>query len=175
MTPKQQQRNRERARKQQERIQAQLKKAAGKGIEAATRFLAARVKETLSIPAPRKIVRAKPTAGKKLGAIIAYSATVPATPGAPPRLLSGRMRLGVTTKQLSPTVGIVGVHARANPSSKSPQGFNYPAFHETGEENGTGKLGDGEHPYLSVTAKKYRRELKKIASVALKLELKQSR
>ncbi len=47
--------------------------------------LVGRVKETLSVPAPRSRVRSR-------AGVVHYRATTPATPGAPPRKLSGRLR-----------------------------------------------------------------------------------
>jgi hypothetical protein len=48
------------------------------------------VKQTLSVPAPRKRVVAGPRSSAP--GTIYYRATTPATPGAPPRKLSGRLR-----------------------------------------------------------------------------------
>lgn len=161
-------RNRVAAEKLRKRIVEQTEKAAGKGVEAAVRFLAARVKETLSIAAPKKAVRGMPMPGKKLGPILYYRVTTPAFPGAPPRLVSGRMRLGVAHRMERPLLGIVGVHARGEPSNNYPGGFNYPKHHEVGD---TEELGKGEHPYLLPTVKKYRKELKRILKAELKAAL----
>lgn len=144
------QRNREAALKLKARIAQQLKRGAGKGVEAAVRFLAARVKETLSVPAPKVKL---PDGG--------YRATTKAVAGAPPRMLSGRMRQGVTHKMLSPILGAVGVHARAAPSKKHPAGFNYPKYHE-----------ENDHPYLKPTAEKYAKELKAIIGAEAKVEMR---
>lgn len=152
------QKNAEQARKLKERIALQLKKGAGKGVEAAVRFLESRIKETVSVPAP-----------KKLGANKVYRALTKATKGAPPRVLSGRLRQGVTHRMLSPIRGAVGVHARGLPSKKHPSGFNYPKHHEVDE---TEKLGTGEHPYLKPTVEKYKRELKVLVGAEVKTELK---
>lgn len=162
----------EQARKLKEKIAKQLKAGAGKGVEAGVRFLAARVKETLSVPAPKKAVRGAPLPGKKLGPILGYRVTAKATKDAPPRMVSGRMRQGVTHQMLSPIKGLVGVHARAVATKKHPAGFNYPKYLETGEESGEGKLGEGPHPYLKPTADKYRRELKKIIGTEAKVEMR---
>jgi hypothetical protein len=61
------------------------------GLKAAGVFLAARTREILSTPAPKK--RAK----SALGATH-FRAATRATPGAPPRLLTGRLRGSVTWK-----------------------------------------------------------------------------
>ena len=169
MNQKQRQKNREATRKMKERIAQQLKKGAGKGVEAAVRFLAARIKETVSVPAPKKAVRSTPAPGKKLGGVIAYRATAPATEGAPPRLLSGKLRQGVTHKMESPIKGLVGVHARSMPSKKHPAGFDYPKHLEAGPE---GELGDGDHPFILPTAKKYRRELRTIVGTEARVGMK---
>lgn len=161
-------RNRAAARKLMALIAAQLKRGAGKGVEAAVRFLAARVKETVSVPAPKVAVRGSPVPGKKLGPILGYRATTKAIKGAPPRVLSGRLRQGVTTRMLTPTIGLVGVHARSLPTPNNPGGFNYPKHHEAGSGGG---LGDGLHPFLKPTAEKYHAELKQIVGSEVKAEL----
>ena len=162
-------RNREAARKLKVKIAQRLKRGAGKGVEAAVRFLSARVKETLSVPAPRITIRAVPLPGKKLGAIVGYRAATRATKGAPPRKLSGRMRQGVTHKMYSSILGAVGVHARSEPSKRYPEGFNYPERHEMGDAK---RLGEGLHPYLLPTFNKYRKELRIIVGLEAKVELR---
>ena len=169
MNPKQAKKNHEAVRRMEENIAKQLKKGAGKGVEAAVRFLAARIKETVSVPAPKKAVRGVPMPGKKLGGIIAYRVTAPAVEGAPPRLLSGKLRQGVTHKMESPIKGLVGVHARAMPSRKHPAGFDYPKYLEAGAD---GELGDGEHPFILPTAKKYRRELRVIIGSEVRIGMR---
>lgn len=147
------------ARKLRAKIAQQLKRGAGRGVEAAVRFLVARIKETLAVPAPKTAIRGKALPGKKLGPIVGYQVTARATRGAPPRKVSGRMQQGTTHRMLTPTVGLVGVHAR------SPSGFNYPKHHETGPDGG---LGDGDHPFLKPTVDKYRKELRSILVAKLR-------
>jgi hypothetical protein len=155
------------------RIRVQVTRAAGRGVQAASRFLAGRIKEALSVPAPRRAVRASPLPGQKRGGILYYRATTPAIPGAPPRKLSGRLRTSVVATTLSPTAAAVGANARANPSRAYPRGFNYPKYHETGDQNrGGGALGEGPHPFIAPTATKYRRELAAIVGKPIKLALK---
>ena len=163
------QRNREATRKLKERIAKQLKKGAGKGVEAAVRFLAARIKEAVSVPAPKVAIRGPVIPGKKLGPILAYRTTTPAIKGAPPRMLSGKMRQGVTHQMLSPILGLVGVHARSEPTKKHPAGFNYPRHHEAGAD---GNLGDGDHPFIKPTADKYHKELKTIIGTEARVALR---
>ena len=163
-------RNAAAAKKLKEKIAKQLKRGAGKGVEAACRFLVARIKETLSVPAPRRALRGVPLPGKKLGPILKYISTARAVKGAPPRKLSGRLRQGVTHKMLSPILGMVGVHARSEPTKTRPEGFNYPNFHETGDEEG-GELGDGAHPFILPTVKKYQREIRIIIGKEARTEL----
>jgi hypothetical protein len=136
------------------RIAMQVSRAAAKGVDAAAIFLAARVKETLSVPAPRKKVVT--SAGD-----IEYRATVRAIPGAPPRKLSGKMRQSVTY-QLSaqrprgrgPASAVVGLKAR------SKRGVNYPRILEY-----------KGHPYLMKTARQYRRELTTIVGRSIKMRV----
>ena len=157
------------AKKLKERIALQLKRGAGKGLEAAIRFLAARIKETVSVPAPKKPIRGVPLPGKRLGPILGYRATAPAIKGAPPRVLSGRLRQGVTSKMLTPHIGLVGTHARSLPSKKYPGGFSYPKKHELGNTN---ELGEGDHPFILPTFERYRKELRVIVGTEVSMELK---
>jgi hypothetical protein len=147
------------------KIAKELKAGARKGVEAAVRFLASRIKETLNVPAPKRNVMAP-------GGGIAYRvATVAAIPGAPPRKLSGRLQASVTHKMLTPTVGIVGTGAR------SDKGFNYPAFHELGMvgrgKNRTfGRWGGGKHTFIKPTAEKYHKELRTIVGAEVRVQLR---
>lgn len=161
-------RNRRAAEKIKKRIADQLKRGAGKGVEAAVRFLSARIKEAVSVPAPKKAIRGVALPGKKLGPIVGYRATTPAVKGAPPRVVSNKLRSGVTHKMLTPQIGLVGVHARAEPSKKYPEGFNYPEHLET---SGDG-LGDGEHPFVGPTVDKFRKELRTIVGIEVRMELR---
>src|SRR4051812_1245627 len=68
-----------------QQIEAEVSRNIGRGLLAGAIFLTARVKEVLSVPAPRRRVLARSGA-------YYYRATTPATPGAPPRKLSGRLR-----------------------------------------------------------------------------------
>lgn len=132
------------------KIAAQVQKRAGAGVKAAAVFLAARVKEAVSVPAPRKRVV------NKLGDI-RYVATQRAIPGAPPRKLSGKLRQSVTyelpgvTDKLRASA-VVGVKAR------SRNGFNYP---KRLEKNG--------HAFLMPTVRKYRKDLAAIIGAKMKV------
>lgn len=86
------------------KIAAEVKRRASQGLKAATIFLSSRVKEILSVPAPRRLV--KPKHGAPY-----YRATTPATPGAPPRKLSGQLRRSIAWEmRQSDTVGRVGTN-----------------------------------------------------------------
>lgn len=74
-------------------IADEIRRSLGLGMKAAAMFLASRVKELISVPAPR--VRVLGKRGKSAG-IYYYRATEKATPGAPPRKLSGRLRAAQT-------------------------------------------------------------------------------
>lgn len=154
-------RNRRALQKRQERIARQLERGAGKGVEAAVRFLAARIKETVSVPAPKRAIRGVRLPGKRLGPIVGYRATTAAIKGAPPRVVTNKLRSGVTHKMLTPHVGLVGVHARSLPSKRYPGGFNYPRHHEL-----------NDHPFILPTVRRYRRELRTIVGSAVKFELR---
>ncbi len=147
--------NAERARRLAEKIAEQVRRGAGKGLNAGRIFLAARIKEMLSIPAPRKRV-------KTGGGDIYYRATAPAIPGAPPRKLSGKLRQSVTSEMRGQDRAVVGVSAR------SVKNFNYPLYHEV---KGQGQL-SGRHPFMLPTLAKYRAELKKILGRGISIALR---
>lgn len=75
-----------------EQIEQEVAASIGKGIRAAAIFLTARIKEELSVAAPRKAVVG--SRGLRAG-VRYYRATTPATKGAPPRKLSGRLRSSI--------------------------------------------------------------------------------
>jgi phage gpG-like protein len=79
----------------------ELRRRAVRAVTAGSVVLASRVKETLSVPAPRKRVLSR-------RGVYYYRATTPATPGAPPRKLSGRLRASVTRQTLDTPDGPVG-------------------------------------------------------------------
>ena len=86
------------------KVAAEVKRRAGQGLKAATIFLPSRIKEILSVPAPRVLVK------PKFGAPY-YRATTPATPGAPPRKLSGQLRRSIAWEmRQADTVGRVGTN-----------------------------------------------------------------
>ena len=79
-------------------VEEKIMKLAGRGLEVATIHLLNRVRQTLSVPAPRKM--------NKLGR---YRATVKATPGDPPRKLSGDLRRSQNYQMMrAKTIGRVG-------------------------------------------------------------------
>lgn len=138
-----------------ERIAAAVKRGAGKGLAAAGLFLVARIKEALSVPAPKR--RVVSHAGE-----IYYRATAPAVKGAPPRKVSGVMQRSVTLVKRGEDV-IISVPA------KGEKGFSYPRYHEV---KTPGQAGSGLHPYARVTARKYARELATIAGGAIAAEVR---
>ena len=154
------------------RIVVQIQKSAGKGVQAASRFLASRLKEAVSEPAPRKAVRAAPIGNQKKGGILYYRAATRATLGAAPRKLSGRLRTSIVALTLTPTSALVGASARGMPSRKHQNGFPYPLFLETGKQGSAGaKLGEGSHPFVKPTVNKYKGELRAIVGKPLRVAL----
>ena len=151
--------------KLKERIAKELKAGANKGAEAAIRFLAARTRETLNVPAPKRIVR------DAQGGILYHVATTPAIKGAPPRKLSGRMQKSVKTMMLTPFVAVMGLSARADKvrGSNDEDGFNYPKFHELGKDE---RWGGGKHQFIRPTVIKWRKELERILGAAVRMVLK---
>jgi hypothetical protein len=82
-------------------LDAEAQRIAGRGLRAAASHLANCFKEVLSVPAPRRRVQSR--TGE-----VYYRATTPASPGAPPRKLSGRLRAAQTRQTVSPTRERVG-------------------------------------------------------------------
>ncbi len=136
-------------------IRAQVKTGVGKGILAAASFLTSRVKEVVSVPAPKRPIRL-PSVGKKKGAIIGYRAKTKATPGAPPRVVSGQLRRKLSYHQLSPMQAAVGTNA------KSKSGHPYPRTLELSPQM--------NHPFIKPTFEKYKKELVKIIDEKVLLE-----
>ncbi len=145
--------NEERAKRLAERIKQEAIRSAGKGAKAATIFLYSRVKETLNVRAPRKLVHG--VRGDH------YVATTPATPGAPMRRVSGDAQRSLFWNGVGPNTYVIGITA------KSPSGFSYPKYHELQEEESPGS---GQHQSIVPTVKRYQKELANIASVPVVLE-----
>ena len=158
----------EQARKLAEKITQQIQRGAGKGVDAARVFLTARIKEELSIPAPRKAIRGAPAGGKK-GPILGYRATTRATKGAPPRKLSGRLRSSVFSRMANVLTAVIGVNARGEPSASYPLGFPYGRHHEVRDP---AHPSSGQHPYIRVTAQKWMGALQTIIGGGVKISLR---
>jgi len=125
------------------KVMADIKKSASRGTEAAAIFLVNALKKTLSIPAPRIAVVG--VRGVRKG-IRYYRATTRATPGAPPRKLSGDMR-GSITYRMSGEKAWVGTNLTP-----------YPEVHEK-----------GDHPWFRKTAELVRKELGAIIGKTVKI------
>lgn len=81
-------------------VEAKIQALAGRGLQAATIHLSNRVKQALSVAAPRR----RTLSGR-------YVATEPASPGAPPRKLSGQLRRSIAWQMYKlNTVGRVGTN-----------------------------------------------------------------
>ncbi len=143
--------NEERAERLAAHIKEQAKKGVGKGIVTARAFLLGRLKETLSVPAPRKRVTGK-------GGEIYYRATTPAIPGAPPRKLSARLIASLAARVEGNSI-VIGSNARGFPSIKNPVGYLYGKHHEIVDP---GRSSSGKHQWIRPTVKQYRHELQAI-------------
>lgn len=126
------------SRKMLQEIERKLQKAAKLARTKARVFLAAKIKEVLNEPAPKR----KSRSGR-------WYATVPATPGAPPRKLTGRLQKSVTSYD-SGDLAVIAVTAR------SDNNFNYPKYHELQEAT---MPGSGQHPFLQPTVEQNRQEV----------------
>jgi phage gpG-like protein len=111
----------------------EVKRLAGRGVAAAAYFYAARVKEVLSVPAPRRNYITR----KKVKRVVA---STPATPGAPPRKLTGRLRGSIAT-----LVQDGGKRARVGTN------VIYARRHEL-----------GTHPFLMPTLRKHLKDIQRI-------------
>lgn len=81
-------------------VEHKIAQLAGRGLQAATIHLTNRVRQAVSVPAPRRRT--------KMGR---YVATTPASPGAPPRKLSGHLRRSIAWQMFKAgTVGRVGTN-----------------------------------------------------------------
>lgn len=148
------------------KIRDQVDRMAGRGLNAARIFMAGRIKETLSVPAPRRAVRLPVQPGQRKGAISHYVAVTPATVGAPPRKLSSRLRTSVTSMMVTPKTAVVGTNARANPTRKYPRGFKYDKYHELEQ---AGMPGSGQHKFIAPTVAQYKRDAALICGRAIRL------
>jgi|SRR6185312_6289853 len=139
------------------RIADQVMRSAGKGTKAAAIFFAARLKEVVSVPAPRK------RSVSRLGDI-SYRAKVRAIHGAPPRKLSGKLRQSITYAIHQPGGGVQGsgnkprkLFGKLQPTAvvgvkaRSPRGFNYPKALES-----------DHHKFVVPTLRRYRKDLVRI-------------
>ena len=139
------------------RIAMQVSAKASTGVKNAAIFLAARLKEAVSEPAPRKRVVTR------LGDIY-YRATVRAIAGAPPRKLSGKLRQSITYAMIgqgmppNPRGRATGQSAVVGVKARSPKGHNYP---KTLEHRG--------HPFMAPTVRKYRADLVRIVGRPLRV------
>lgn len=145
-----------------DKIAKQILRGAGKGINAGRIFLAARIKETLSVPAPRKKIWDK-------HGNFEWVATTAATPGAPPRKVSGKLRSSVWSIMLSETEAMVGANARSKPKTRWPQGFPYPIYHEVKDPS---HPKSGQHTFVIPTFSKWKAALEIIIGAEVNIVLK---
>lgn len=145
------------------KIVKEVKNSAGLGLNAARFFLVARLKETLSVPAPRRLVR------HPLGSY--YVATTRATPLAPPRKLSGRARNSITSEMKGQWVAVVGTNVVSDPfrsrSTKYPKGFPYMKYHELASMGSRG----GRHKWIEPTVVKYMKDLETIIGRSVRFNI----
>lgn len=72
-------------------------------------YLESKLKEILNVPAPRRVAIAGPRSRHVPPGTRYFVATTPATPGAPPRKVSGFLQSHVTRKQIDENTWQVGV------------------------------------------------------------------
>lgn len=126
-----------------QQVQAEAERLAGRGVHAAARLYGNLVRQTLSVPAPRRRVISGPRS--RHPGTIYYVATTPATPGAPPRKLSGRLRASIGVDFDAPNnVARVGTNVK------------YGRVHEL-----------GNHPWLVPTLRNNLAALEKVAGQGL--------
>lgn len=120
-------------------LRAEIDRLAGKGLRAAAIFLKSRVRELLSTPAPRKRVLGQRGA---VAGIVYYRALTAASPGAPPRKLSGRLRASITCQ-----ISADGLRARVGSNAAQARRLEF----------------DG-HPYLIPAYRRWKDTLARIVS-----------
>jgi len=154
-----------------EEVEAEVNRNLARGLKAAAIFLTGRVKESLSVPAPRVRV-ALP------GRPEFYAATAPNTPGAPARKLSGRLRQTITYEvkegltESAARVGTNLVYSRA-----VELGYRFPrprlvqVWYGSTQENLRGRWirvkGIPPHPYLTYSLAKNQAALGRIIEGAV--------
>jgi len=148
------------------RFSTDVRKIAGRGLGAAALHLTNRIKQVISVPAPRKIVkftkmvpvmkkqklgktgRFKYVAAMKKVTTKRIVAATPATPGAPPRKLTGKLRQSIAWQWMKrDTVARVGTN------------IEYAAPLEFGPKKFRGKSSGKAHPFISVTLQRAKGEL----------------
>ena len=154
MTSKQQQ-----AEKLAKQILQKVNKGLERGMDKVRYMLVAKIKQTLSVPAPREKVR--PKSGPPY-----WRATTRAGKGAPPRLLSGALRRSVESARSNYQIEITA-SARSRPSKRYPRGIPYGKIHEAG------RYGDKEglHPFVVPAIKANMREVKKVLGQEVRIEV----
>lgn len=88
-------------------IDREVRALAGRGLLVAGQYLADQIRRVLSVPAPYRVVTAGPRS--RTPGVKSYRALTPATPGAPPRKVSGQLRRSVAAWEAAPGVVRVGV------------------------------------------------------------------
>ena len=125
-----------------EELDRQMQAAARRGVVAGCIFLKDKIREAVSVPAPRKRVLGR--RGRFAG-VLHHRATEPATPGAPPRKVTGRYRstidYQVAGDGLSGRIGSNAVQAR--------------------------RLEEGGHPHIRITLERNRDELAQVMTRAM--------
>lgn len=129
------------------KVKADITRGLNMGLKAAAIFFSGRVKELISVPAPRVRVHGK--RGASAG-IIYYRATTKATPGAPPRKLSGRLRTSVTWEMRQAALQVGGVMAGAE-EARVGTNVVYGRTHE-----------EGDHQFLGPALARWANELGRI-------------
>lgn len=132
--------NKEKAKAFAKKLRADLEAKKARGLKAAQIYLVGEIKQTLNVPAPKKMFR-------RADGSVGYRATTPAQLGAPPRKLSGDLQKGVSGTVEDDQI-IINVMAKAYPSKRHPQGFNYAKYHE---KVNPAQLGSGKHKYVEPT------------------------
>jgi hypothetical protein len=138
------------------KIRAEVIRGAGRGLNTARIFLAARVKETMNVAAPK--VRVIPRGG----GLPYYRVTTPATAGAPIRKVTGRAQGSVGSRMTSEISAEITVNARSN------RGFNYPMFHEL---KSPGSVRSGQHLFIAPTVERYAEDVATIVGENTSLEV----
>lgn len=140
----------------EDKVTRDFEAKANRGIGAAAKFLASRIEEAISRPAPTETYVTKSGKTRK-------RATVRATPGAPPRVVSGALKRSVgwelvVERMAVARVGVFSGQVELDLDPDELEPWEYGGIHEHSADEGD----TSGHPFIRRTLERYRTELERI-------------